>query len=39
VVKLAMSNPSIEFLARWVFVENGEYFDRVPMQELPRTTI
>jgi len=39
VVKLAMSNPTIAFLARWFFVENGEYFERVPMHELPRATI
>lgn len=39
VVKLAMSNPTITFLARWFFVKNGEYFERVPMQELPRATI
>jgi len=39
VVKLAMTNPSIEFLARWMFVKNGEYFERVPLQELPRATI
>jgi len=39
VVKLAMSNASVEFLARRCFVRNGEYFARVPMQELPRSTI
>jgi len=39
VVKLAMTNPTIEFLARWFFVRNGEYFERVPMTELPRVTI
>lgn len=39
VVKLAMTNPTIAFLARWFFVRNGEYFERVPMTELPRTTI
>ncbi len=39
VVKLAMTNPTIEFLARWFFVRNGEYFERVPMTELPSVTI
>jgi len=39
VVKLAMTNPTIEFLARWFFVRNGEYFERVPMTELTRATI
>lgn len=39
VVKLAMSNPTITFLSRWLFVKDGEYFDRVPMQELPSMTI
>lgn len=39
VVKLAMSNPTIEFLAKWFFVKNGEYFERVPMQELPSRSI
>lgn len=39
VVKLAMTNPTIEFLARWFFVRNGEYFERVPMSELPNMTI
>lgn len=39
VVKLAMTNPTIEFLARYFFVRNGEYFERVPMTELTRVTI
>lgn len=39
VVKLAMTNPTIEFLARWFFVRNGEYFERVPMTELSSATI
>mgnify|MGYP006100678923 FL=1 len=39
VVKLAMTNPTIEFLARWFFVRNGEYFERVPMTELTSATI
>ena len=39
VVKLAMTNPTIDFLARWFFVRHGEYFARVPMTEIPRMTI
>ena len=39
VVKLTMTNPTIEFLARYFFVRNGEYFERVPMVELTRVTI
>jgi hypothetical protein len=33
VVKLVMSNPSVDFWSKWFFVENGEYFERVTMQE------
>lgn len=39
VVKLTMTNPTIEFLAQWFFVRNGEYFERVLMTELTRVTI
>lgn len=39
VVKLAMSNPTIVFLARWFFVRNGEYFERVTMTELQSSSI
>jgi hypothetical protein len=35
IVKLAITNPTIEYLAKYFFVENGEYFERVLMQELP----
>ena len=35
VVKLAISNPTIDYLAKYFFVRNGEYFERVPLQELP----
>lgn len=35
VVKLAISNPTIEYLAKSFFVRNGEYFERVPLQEIP----
>ena len=35
IVKLAISNPTIEYLAKYFFVHNGEYFERVLMQELP----
>lgn len=34
VVKLIMSNPSLEYMARYLFVKNGEYFERVLMTEL-----
>jgi len=35
IVKLAISNPTIEYLAKYFFVKNGEYFERVPLQEIP----
>ena len=35
IVKLALSNPTIEYLAKYFFVKNGEYFERVLMQEMP----
>jgi len=35
IVKLAITNPTIEYLAKYFFVQNGEYFERVLMQELP----
>tara|TARA_B110000879_G_C11134658_1_gene497577 strand:- start:729 stop:1193 length:465 start_codon:yes stop_codon:yes gene_type:complete len=39
VVKLAIANPTIEYFAKYCFVRNGEYFERVLMQELPHVTI
>ena len=27
--------PTIEYLAKYFFVQNGEYFERVPLQEIP----
>ena len=35
IVKLVMSNPSIEFWSNQLFVRNDEYFERVTMQEYP----
>ena len=39
VVKLAMSHPSLESFAQYCFVNGGEYFDRVPCNELVPVTI
>lgn len=39
VVKLAMSHIYVNHFAQYCFVKHGRYYERAPMQELPRETI
>lgn len=36
IVKLAMSNPTVERWATYLFIRNGHHFERVLLQELPK---